>query len=1102
MNPQTFLNELATLTHAQRMQRMVQVGKEARTTPALATLIEQLSRGDTYERRLAITACFGSRDGAHALRALQDSSRTVRGMAIQAVALSCSDEQLRAGLASITPALRYKVLVHLYKQKRQVPVDTFVREIAEAQDPALSALLSLASEEVVRAYLPAITDYASQSDWARLAKKHPTLVTEAVVAWAERLTYQDNRLKWIVKGILPSLAKMLPDLALNIVRALSRTSPLPIDSLWSVTLRRPDEMVELFLHLTDIMPPVHRRYIYTRQGGERRGGMHSTWLTIMPRLSTAHLFAMLEKYSDIVQQGTAWAIWFRKLSPSVRRDLWQRFHLAWRETDGTVPVEIVELLPEPFRTEEAHRHVVMPSLQTQPAQLLAYAACLPWNDARQVTLEALKAQEGETRALAWRALAGAVRYERSRLGELLTMMQARRYEQDPVRLAMFQGVAQLPTPAFREEHLAEVAQILKDGLDAADLSHATAQQMGELLLKLLPTYTEWAVTWLTNLARSRGQVVSYRNRITQLPDATAQRLITALLPLFTTWKGWERERPLLNFASEIGRKITLVPALLEILEQLTWNANHTTHSIFALQIILEQNRTRATRLIPALVAHDGSWMTQHTVYTFIHRHRQDLLTPFLGQKEHGGRFSTGKARFVLPLMDGFWRWIPAQQELFGRTLKRVAVNKDRDTPAILTVIKQLGGLIYIPPTRLIEFANDPREPVKAAALRALGRYDSGQGVPTLMEALNDDRARYAIYALRHAVLEMPPEQARQVLNQVSPDKVTVAKEVLRLLGDLRTEAAYQDLLAWNARNLHRDVRVALVRALWEHLEREETWAILQQAAQSEEYAVAAITSRIPAERLSSQGQNRLLEILVLLLNHPNVRVRQRTLERLNELPVADPTGVLLESIEHGLFSAIPDEVKVAANALFATYSTRDATRVGALIQQLLPRRLSLKLVIETFVTRMRYAPARFIEATHAIVDVLKEDVLTSHLQATLVLLGLEWEAVVTTFLRLEGNGGLTYQALQAIQNYFTARVSRDEQGASAAETVLGASPIPAVRHIGLLLLSAIGDRHGWTEERIAKLETYRRDNSILVASAAHFTFWKGETIDSSNIEEK
>ena len=84
-----------------------------------------------------------------------------------------------------------------------------------------------------------------------------------------------------------------------------------------------------------------------------------------------------------------------------------------------------------------------------------------------------------------------------------------------------------------------------------------------------------------------------------------------------------------------------------------------------LQLIARQFRAELPVLIPALVREDPSWITQGTVLDFLHRHRQDLLTPFLGQRAYRGRFSTGRTRHVLPLTSGFWRWTPTQQASFG-----------------------------------------------------------------------------------------------------------------------------------------------------------------------------------------------------------------------------------------------------------------------------------------------------------------------------------------------------------------------------------------------------------------------------------------------------
>ena len=92
---------------------------------------------------------------------------------------------------------------------------------------------------------------------------------------------------------------------------------------------------------------------------------------------------------------------------------------------------------------------------------------------------------------------------------------------------------------------------------------------------------------------------------------------------------------------------------------------------------------------------------------------------------------------------------------------------------------------------------NPKEAIRDRALRALARLDSGQGVPVLVSALDDTRARIAIYALRKCLLEMPVDNAVSILQQVDSNKVTVNKEIVRLLGDLDSPSAYQELRGKN-----------------------------------------------------------------------------------------------------------------------------------------------------------------------------------------------------------------------------------------------------------------------------------------------------------------
>jgi cellulose synthase operon protein C len=114
--------------------------------------------------------------------------------------------------------------------------------------------------------------------------------------------------------------------------------------------------------------------------------------------------------------------------------------------------------------------------------------------------------------------------------------------------------------------------------------------------------------------------------------------------------------------------------------------------------------------------------------------------------------------------------------------------------------------------RLLARAGDSRPAVQEKAIRVLSRHDAGQGVPTLIDGLGDSRSSFAIYGLRAAVLRMGPAGATEVLSKAPLAKVTVAKEVVRLLGELRDEGAYRRVLELANGELHRDVRIAVLRA--------------------------------------------------------------------------------------------------------------------------------------------------------------------------------------------------------------------------------------------------------------------------------------------------
>ena len=65
----------------------------------------------------------------------------------------------------------------------------------------------------------------------------------------------------------------------------------------------------------------------------------------------------------------------------------------------------------------------------------------------------------------------------------------------------------------------------------------------------------------------------------------------------------------------------------------------------------------------------------------------------------------------------------------------------------------------------------------------------------MIAALGDNRARLAIYALRQAMAELPAERVIAHLQNVPMEKVTVAKETIRLVGEFGGSAGFDWLVA-------------------------------------------------------------------------------------------------------------------------------------------------------------------------------------------------------------------------------------------------------------------------------------------------------------------
>jgi hypothetical protein len=1056
--------ELESVPHSGRVRRAVELGRRSRTDPEAAAILRAWAGGGFTQRLLAAYACHGSRDAAALAGFCADHSRIVSHTALRILRDVGDDDTRLAVLRALPPRRLYAVLLRL-RSGHPAVVDRFIDELAAGGSDDAWPLVPLGTPALIDRHLATAAERGGDTFWVRLARRHPDRAAAELVARLDAAA-PDGLLFGNARGALLVLSDTRPDAALALVRSLHRHLPVAYIPLEHLVIRRPSEVADLVLAGTEPVPLAFHGVV-DRLGVDR--------IIALYRRSPARLGAP--------------EIWLGRLPAADRAAVYRELAPAWTSAEGLVAAAVLRQLPADLRAAEAGRMIELPALAARPLERPAYAGLLPWDEARAACDPSLGHPEGEHRAAALVALCEASRFDRARLADLLELLAARKYEQDPVRFAFLAAVAALPPGRWRSDHLPGLARLIRDGLDAADLSPASAAALGRLVFRVLPVHPDWAVEQIALVTVERG-FPGWLGGVLTVEEV--RRVAPALTAVLQAWTDREREPAVLGLAQTIGRRLPEWPELARALERLVRTSANDYVAAAAMTLVVRHLPAERERVVTETLARDGSWVLRPEVLAYLNRRRQDLLTPYLGHRTYAGRFSTGQVRHVLPVAAGFHRWTPTQQETFADSLAELAAPPPDPARAqvtwdLLFAVQRLALLPGIGPERLVRLARDPRPAVTEAAVRALGRLDARQGIPELLEALGDARARWAVYALRAALLDLPSDRVLATMRTVPLTKVTVAKEAVRLAGELGGPGCLDWFAVLHARPLHRDVRGALLRALWDHLEWPAAWAILDESADDPDPGVVIGLARIQAGRASAEARGRVADLLRRLAAHPEPTVRVAVLDRLALQPVPDPGRAVLAASLAALGSALPDERSAGLRAALALATDADAGRFGAAFTDLLASRRELAAAAGEFAARTRFLGERLVAVRSAVLEAVTADPAAVLVQVPLAAARLAPAPFAEWVFRLAGSSHW-HVGTQAAVAAAVAGCGQPAADVERCEAVWARAADPALRWLALRALVLAAGADGWTADRRQRLAHYASDPDAAVADEAAFTF--------------
>ena len=1068
------LNKAETLSHNQRWKYMIELGKTSTKDLSVSQSLRELACSEIhYERLLALMSAHGSFDNEIIIKILESPSVIGMFSAVRLAARHLDNEQLCRIIPTLSKDKRMDVIMALFKEKRTDIIEKIYNTsgVSEQQNILLFTSNMFFKKHINAEKIESFT----QKQWRQAAKRFPSLAYEYISGILEK----SSNPSWVAVSAVQSLAtqyyRNAPATGLSLIKqALSHTNFINYLPLEKYFLLFPQEIAELILkHRTS------NRFMLNA----------ATLRNVKPET-----LCELEERKIIASLSYG----FQKLRPEQRVALYNTVGESWRGENGALPLNYVKGLPKQTREAEALRAFNLPLLEAKPMERIPYLSVLTFDVALTLSASFLSQPDGELRAQVVSSLVQCGKYDKSTLDEILDFCINRANEQDPVRLAMTAALASLPPSRWSENHLPKLRQIIKAALSARDCSYQTMDNCVRLLFKIMTVHTDFVIAELPALAERMGSL--HVSRLESfITDSDLVKLDSCLYPLLKNWISRGKLYFAVSLIQSFGRRVKSVYKVLKnenkqmnfikLLIELTddkrgYEARLGLETLINLEIMEE-----VSELIPHLLKRDSSWIQVNAVSQYLHRHCQNLLTPFLSPQVYKGRFSSGKTSIILSFDFGFVRWTANQQQIYADALNTILNGTGRNAWELYHCVSRLSEMPSIGLTALIKLAghNAEDDALRDKAVEALGRTDGGRGIQTLLEALDDSRANVAIYALRRSILNMPVKSALELLSKAPRNKITVTKEIIRLAGEFYGEESYNFIVFFlDSENLHQDVHIAALRALWKHLNNVKVWSHFHAAALSDNAALARSVIRIPQDGLTLEARERLCEHLTLLLKSQHAQIRMEALERLLYMPLGYADELMFESLTGLIEDVDLDIVALVAKIIISTYISTKADEIVRLFASV-KRSKSFAVIVDAFQYCNVAGNDDIVECAESLIhEKIKQRQLSSQsLRLTLALLN---PLNIYEYVENMCNDGILHPGAieSGAKNWNRAVKTFPNQEIAILEEKLRLSKNTIMRRLGLGLFHELVKHYGWLDEYYKCLEEYCNDIDLWISETAGF----------------
>ncbi|MFI0444198.1 hypothetical protein [Actinomadura sp. 6N118] len=822
------LNEIEPLAHGERCRRLAALARQG----VEPQVLDELGRGDHYERSLAIFIASAARDTAgldHLAAAMRDPAVDLAGVAIGwSARLGVGPEAFAALLDDAPAALRSAAYQGIRRWRRADLAEALIERVAArwGEDEAAS-LLPVCGERVARERIGALAH--AVPNWRSFGRSHPgVMLDHAEEALAGLPEGMRRHWWWGPADGVAAAVEHEPGRVIGLLESHWVEGALPaalVPPLGQLLDADRDRMMRLLLsephrdQLVNLLrtPSIRRRM---------------TKLGENDLAAVAHAVRADERVLRLLVE---------EFPPSRREQVFELVMTGVDRGAMELNTELLDVLPAAARVREARRMLELRRVAHTPARYWEIASYLPYDEAFPILKALTERQDADERATGYRLLIGCAGRARDPdvLARLFDSLGRLRNEQDPVRSAALHALAAIPPGQIRREHGATFARLTEEALNARDCSYATRDAIARLARLICrqgamrgdESLVAEGLELFGKLTDHLGDA-AFGQLDTVLPHGAEHGLVRVLAAQLSEAQRRGDHGLALRLTRSLRRRAHDVPLLQDALEKAT-DARETAVAKEAIRLWLAPPRARGDR-VARLLAREPSAVALASVFAVMATARTDLLDVPLSGNVPPGRFSTPNVVHV-PSAESSWprRWTAGQRVRYLELQHLLAQDEGTPDARRAEAVRNIGAVPGVGADELLPYLTHPDALLRRVALTAAPWISTPQDMlPVLLEHASGDDAHVAVYAAARAARYVPPSALAAQLGPVlTTGKITARKESLRILLHNRVPEAMALIeAAWDDPGQHRDVRAAIASAMRARLGDPVAMRILTEAA--------------------------------------------------------------------------------------------------------------------------------------------------------------------------------------------------------------------------------------------------------------------------------